>query len=135
MPKTEGGGGSIPRKKASKLAKRVLRGPKTHPIPAARSKALVVSGNKTYRKATEQVLARKAGVAKSKKAKKYLAKSSGTTTGEVKGVLKAVRSGKMSKGGAIKALKGGPTAGVPAGNKKKVAKAIRVAKNRKYRAL
>jgi hypothetical protein len=68
-----------------------------------------------------------------KAAKAYLAKSSGTTTGEVRGVLKAMRKGDLSKGGAIKALKGGPTAGVKAGNKRKVAKAIKRARSPRQR--
>jgi len=70
----------------------------------------------------------KAGGPSALKAKKYLAKSSGTTRGEVRGVLQQLRAGKISKGTAIKDLKGGPRAGVPAGNKKKVAKAIKRAR-------
>ena len=70
----------------------------------------------------------KRGGEPARKARAYLAKSSGTTKGEVRGVLQAVRKGTLSKGGAIKVLKGGPRAGVPAGNKKKVAKAIRRAR-------
>lgn len=60
----------------------------------------------------------------------YLAKSSGTTKKEVKGVLQQVRRGSLSKGGAIKALKGGKTAGVPASKKnvRKTARAIRRAR-------
>jgi hypothetical protein len=59
------------------------------------------------------------------KARGYLVKSSGTTKGEVRGVMNQLRSGAISKGTAIKRLKGGPKAGLPAGNKKKVAKAIK----------
>lgn len=58
----------------------------------------------------------------------YLTKSSGTTRREVKGVMKELRRGAISKGGAIKALKGGPKAGVPTGNKKRVARAIKKAR-------
>ena len=74
---------------------------------------------------------------KKREARKTLVKSSGTTRGEVKGVVKALRSGAMSKGGAIKAMKGGPSAGVEAskGNTKKVKKAIRtLRKKTTYRA-
>lgn len=76
----------------------------------------------------------KKGSARTKKASSYLVKSSGTTKGEVQGVLKNLKTGKMSKGGAIKALKGGPSAGVVAGNKKKVAKAIKTLRKTTYRA-
>jgi hypothetical protein len=63
-------------------------------------------------------------------AKAFLAKSSGTTKGEVKGVMKELRSGAISKGSAIKTLRGGPKAGVPRSkaNTKKVARAIRKAR-------
>lgn len=132
MPKTTGGGSSISRKDARTISKKAsATGEKTGRVTAARSKALIVSGNKTFAKADAQV--RAAGAPKRKaavKAKKYLAKSSGTTVGEARGVIQELRRGEISKGTAIKRMKGGPRAGVKASpaNKRKVARAIRKAR-------
>lgn len=96
------------------------------PGPGAKNKAL--GRPTTTAKKPMVATMSKAGGAGVKSAKKYLAKSSGTTKGEVQGVLSQLRRGKISKGAAIKSLKGGPTKGVPAGNKKRVARAIKRAR-------
>ena len=127
MPQVTGGGSSIKKSRAKAYVLRSMGGEKSNPKVAARSSAAVQSKSTGTRSAVRSTLSGKtvSKVYKAKAAKKYLAKSSGTTTGEVRGVLKAVRRGEMSKGAATKALKGGPTAGVPAGNKRRVQKSIR----------
>lgn len=107
MPQT---GGAINRPKPKKVK----------PSPSSGAKP-ASSRPRASRTSTLPAMGKKKGLP-AKKAIKYLTKSSGTTPKEVKGLL---RQG-GTKGAAIKALKGGPKAGVPAGNKKKVAKAIRV---------
>jgi hypothetical protein len=129
MPQTAAGGSRASSRKKTAMAKRSLGGEKSHPVQAARSATVV----RTSPKAAKRALKQEYGPAmKSQAGRKaavgYLAKSSGTTRGEAKGVMKQLRKGEISKGTAIKRLKGGPKAGVPAGNKKKVAKAIKRAR-------
>jgi hypothetical protein len=129
MPKKRGGGGPA---KAPQPKPKIGGRPKASEDSYARKIETRGAATTASQKVAKQYAKKASAPAMKKegtgKARRYLVKSSGTTKGEVRGVMGQLRSGKISKGAAIKALKGGPKAGLPAGNKKKVAKAIRKAR-------
>lgn len=137
MPQITGGGSSVSKKAARKIGRRAaVSGEKTGRVNAARSKALVTTGtqrkalSRGYTKgATARAYAGDKLPAKLKgraKANAYLAKSSGTTKGEVQGVRAAIKTGKMTRKEGVRALSGGPRAGVRASKKntKRVRRAL-----------
>ena len=149
MPQAEGGGSSISRKKVKKIGYRsAVTGEKTGRVTAARSKAIITAGTSSQKKTlakgyaagaaarakttgTANALARgrgkKVGLRKPARAMKKLVRSSGTTKGEVRGVMKSLKSGKMTKGQAIREL--ASDTNMP--SRQKAAKAISPAQRRR----